>query len=65
MKSLTVCNSAVMWKSAVGMSKIYCEEYVVQYYIAESNFATVLCIINYLGLAFILCTTLYCNKKLS
>lgn len=40
MKSLTVCNSAVMRKSAVGMSKIYCEEYVAQYYTAKSNFAT-------------------------
>lgn len=40
MKSLTVCNSAVMWKSAVGISKIYCEEYVAQYCTAKSNFAT-------------------------
>lgn len=40
MKSLTVCNSAVMWKSAVGMSKIYSAEYVAQYYTAKSNFAT-------------------------
>ena len=40
MKSLTVCNSAVMWKFAVGMSKINCDEYVAQYYAAKSNFAT-------------------------
>ena len=40
MKSLTVCNSAVMWKSAIGISKIYCEEYVAQYYTANSNFTT-------------------------
>lgn len=40
MKSLTVCNSAVMWKSAVGVSKIYSEEWVAQYYTAKPNFAT-------------------------
>jgi hypothetical protein len=32
--SLSVCNSAVRWKSAEGMSKAYCEEYVDQNYTA-------------------------------
>lgn len=39
-KSLTVCKSAVRWKSAEGMSKAHCEEYVAQNYTAWSNFVT-------------------------